>query len=219
MKRIRVGLVRVSTLKDDDLINAHARILTDNFPNIDVVSQCIPDQPLGIYNEDTETMAVSKIVTLAEELQERGVDIVLISCAADPAVAECRKRLKTLVIGAGSAAASLAVALSSKIGVIRITDEVPNVIKEILGKSMLVDIKPRNIVCTLDLLTSSGRKSVMEAAEYLKARGCDTVIPACTGMSTSGIAKDIEMVHGLRVIDPVIASGVFIKYLLDKTVS
>ena len=62
MKRIRVGLVRVITLKDDDLINAHARILTDNFPNIDVVSQCIPDQPLGIYNEDTETMAVSKLL-------------------------------------------------------------------------------------------------------------------------------------------------------------
>jgi Asp/Glu/hydantoin racemase len=58
----------------------------------------------------------------------------------------------------------------------------------------------------------------MEAAEYLKARGCDTVIPACTGMSTLGIAKDIEVIYGLKVIDPIMASGVCIRYLVDKAI-
>lgn len=219
MKKIRIGLVRVITLEESDLLNVHARILSDYYPNIEAVSFCIPDQPKGIYDEATERTAVPKIIALADILQNKGVDAVFISCAADPAVAECRKKLDIPVIGAGSAAAGMAAAISDSIGILRITDRVPTVISNILGEKIIGDIKPCGVSNTLDLLGYEGRSSAMEAAGLLKEKGCDAILLACTGMSTAGIAKGIKENLHLRVIDPIEAAAFYINCVCCQSMS
>jgi len=50
MKKIKVGLIRVVTLQDEKLLNAHVDILMKNFESLVVESKYIPDQPEGIHD-------------------------------------------------------------------------------------------------------------------------------------------------------------------------
>lgn len=59
--------------------------------------------------------------------------MLIISCAADPAVQDCRRVLKIPVIGAGSACAGIALGMSAKVGILGITNEGPRVMADILG--------------------------------------------------------------------------------------
>ncbi len=103
MKKIKVGLIRVVTLRDEKLLNAHADILRNNFENLILETKCISDQPEGIHDTETEKIAVPKILDLAREFEKKDVDVVFISCAADPGIETARKFLKIPVLGAGSA--------------------------------------------------------------------------------------------------------------------
>lgn len=54
MDKYTIGLIRVITLEDKEILNLHGRIIESAFPELKVVSRCIEDQPKGIYNEETE---------------------------------------------------------------------------------------------------------------------------------------------------------------------
>lgn len=213
MKKVKVGIIRVLTTQDQDVLYAHERILRERFDSFEIETSCIPGQPKGIHNDETEKIAVPKIVKLAREFEEKGVDVVFISCAADPGVEECRKVLKLPVIGAGSSCAALALSIGRRVGVMGITDEAPDVMIRILKDKFICNIKPEGVNTTIDLYTEQGRKSVMEAARFLKERGCDTIALGCTGMSTIKIYKKISEAFKVQVIDPVIAAGTIISYL------
>ncbi|MCS7099240.1 MAG: aspartate/glutamate racemase family protein [Sulfolobales archaeon] len=131
----------------------------------------------------------------------------MVSCAADPAVTEARQELKIPVIGAGSAAASLALSLGKRICVLNLTEETPEVIKRILGNHLVAEAKPRNVKSTLDLLTNWGREAAKEALTMLLRKGIDVTVLGCTGYSTIGFAKVAEEISGIRVVDPVVAAG------------
>jgi Asp/Glu/hydantoin racemase len=213
MKTIRLGLIRVLTTSDDKTLNAHARLLQSCFDNFDIETRCIQDQPEGIHDTETETMAVPKIVDLAKEFERKGKDVIFISCAADPGVEEARELLKIPVIGAGSACASVALSLGSRIGVLGITEEVPEVMAGILREKLVCSVKPEGVNTTLDLLSEKGREEALKAATFLKGKGCDTIAFACTGMSTIGICKDLWEIGGIRVVDAVLAAGTLISFL------
>lgn len=213
MKKIKVGLIRVFTASNETILNAHANLLLSNFNNMDIETKCIPDQPEGIHDDETEKIAVPKIVNLAKEFESKGVDVVFISCAADPGVEECRKLLRIPVIGAGSACASLAYSLGSKIGVLGITEEAPEIMQKILKEKLVCSIKPEGVNTTLDLFKEEGRKNALKAAKLLKEKGCDTIALGCTGMSTVGIYKEIRQSLDICVVDPVLAAGLAVSYL------
>ena len=69
--------------------------------------------------------------------------------------------------------------------------------------------KPDGVDSTLDLMTSEGKKSVIETGLKLKEQGAQVIALACTGLATIGVAKDLEKATGLPVIDPVLAEGLF----------
>jgi Asp/Glu/hydantoin racemase len=213
MKKIKVGLIRVVTATNEKVLNAHAGLLISRFKNLDIETKCIPDQPEGIHDSETEKIAVPKIVNLAKEFESKGVDVVFISCAADPGVEECRNQLNIPVIGAGSACASLAQSLGSRIGVLGITEEAPEVMVKILGEKFVCSIKPEGVNTTLDLFKEEGRENALKAAGVLKEKGCDTIALACTGMSTINIHEEIKRNLKIRVVDPVLAAGLVISYL------
>ena len=53
----RIGLIRVLTTEDAQLLQTHGRLIMERFPSLQVTSRCIPDHPSGVHNEATERSA------------------------------------------------------------------------------------------------------------------------------------------------------------------
>lgn len=214
MKNKKVGIIKVLTTNDEKLLKAHQNILNERFPDLDTETKCIKDQPKGIYDDDTLRIAVPKIVDLAHEFEDRGFDMVYISCAGDPGLDECRNELGIPVIGAGAACSSLALSYGSRIGVMGITKEIPKAMYKILKDHIVCYIKPEGINTTLDLYADRGLQKVLTVANQFKEKGCDVIALGCTGMATINVHKKIIDEMNIVTIDPVIASGIIISYLL-----
>ncbi len=212
MKKTKVGLIRVLTTDDKDILYAHEKKLMKYFSNLQITTRCIPNQPEGIYDENTEKMAIPKIVELAKQFEKEYADIVFISCANDPALRNTRQILSIPVIGAGSCCATFALGISNKIGILMITQNASQTMVKILGDNLISCVRPTGVNKTLDLLTEEGKRSSLEAVERLTEKGCDTIALACTGMSTIGFADMIKKTHKVNVIDPVLAAGLLMSY-------
>lgn len=204
-RKFKLGLVRVVTLNDEKLLNQHGRLLEQYYPQFVVESRSIPDQPEGIHDDETEAMAVPKIIKLVKDWQ--GLDAVVISCAGDPAVKELREELAIPVIGAGEATALLALNYGKKFGVLGITEEIPRAYAKAFGENIVGTCRTEGVNSTLDLMTEPGRKNVIQKALELKALGAEVIALACTGMSTIEIAGELEDICRIPVIDPVMAEG------------
>ena len=205
-RKFKLGLIRVVTIADEQLLNQHGRLLEQYYPQFTVESRSIEDQPTGIHDDETEALAVPKIIKLVKEWQD--IDAVVISCAGDPAVKELREELTIPVIGAGEATALLAQNYGKKFGVLGITEEVPRAYARAFGDNIVGTCKAEGVNSTLDLMTEQGRKSVIQKALELKALGAEVIALACTGMSTIEIAGELEDICQIPVIDPVMAEGV-----------
>jgi Asp/Glu/hydantoin racemase len=207
LKTQRIGLIRVLTTEDKDLLELHGKKVMSWFPELEVVSRCIPDQLEGIHDDATEQMAVPKVVNLAKEFESEGFDGILISCAGDPAVNELKDMLSIPVLGAGRTTACITLSFDLPIGVLGITDEVPTGMKEVLQDRMIAWAKPSGVTSTLDLMTTTGRSNTLNAAEELKQKGVKVIALACTGMATIGVAPLIAKETGLIVVDPLKAAA------------
>jgi Asp/Glu/hydantoin racemase len=195
-------------MRDEEKTNLHGKIIEKAFNELKVISKCIEDQPLGIYDEISEEIAKPKILRLIKEFEAMNVDVVIVSCAADPAVEEGRRTSKIPVIGAGSATASLALSYGERIGVLKITEEVPRVIKRILGRHLVAEEKPEGVRNTVDLMQESGIRASINALEKLLESGVDVIISGCTGFSTINFIDIVRKISDkLLFIDPVLASG------------
>ena len=81
-KKFKVGLIRVLTTEDQDILLAHEKLLNQYFPMLTVETKCIPDQYEGIHSPELGALAVPKIVETAKSF--RDVDMIIVSCADDP---------------------------------------------------------------------------------------------------------------------------------------
>jgi allantoin racemase len=214
--KTRVGLIRVLTTEDENLLNAHGRLLESHFPELQVESRCIDDQPKGIYDEESAALALPKILRLGEEMEREGVKAIIVSCADDPGVEELRKIVTIPVVGAGSSCASVALSCGGKIGTLGIRERAPRIMQDILGDHLVAQTRPEGVKTTLDLLTGEGRENALSAAEHLRKTGAEAIALACTGYTTIGIARDLEGAAGIPVIDPVDATGLFAWHLTRR---
>lgn len=201
-----IGLIRVFTTEDQTILEQHGHIIT-NLYGVPVLSKCIPDQPLGVFDDVTKAKAVPKIMELGKELEESGCKLLVVSCAEDPAVEELRGHVSIPVIGGGSAAALTAKAIGQPIGVMGICEYVPLVVENILGDLMVRYIRPEGITNTTDLMTEVGRKKALGAAQLLLDEGAKVILFACTGFSTIGFADILRKELHTIVIDAVEAEG------------
>lgn len=202
-----IGLIRVLTIKDEEKLKLHGRIIEKIFPELKVITKCIEDQPKGIYDDQSEALAKDKILKLIKEFKNMNVDAVIVSCAADPAVAEARKIFNIPIIGAGSASASLALTYGERVGVIKLTEEVPIIIKKILGPHLIAEEQPKNVRTAIDLMSEEGKVASINALMRLLKHEVDVIVLACTGFTTIEFRKLAKEVTSIPVVDPVIAAG------------
>jgi Asp/Glu/hydantoin racemase len=208
-----VGVIRVLTTDDPQLLAAHGLIVEQEF-GLRTLNRCIPDQPNGIYDDATERQALPKIVKLGHELVAAGVDAILVSCAADPAVPELRAELKIPVIGAGSSVSAVAVSLAARIGILNLTEGAPGPVRAILGERFVGEDAPAGVHNTRDLMTAWGKEAALAAARRLAAAGAGALVLACTGYATIGMAVELRRSAGILAVDPVRAAGLMTWYAL-----
>ena len=48
-KKFKVGLIRVLTTEDEEVLQSHGKQIMEYFPELEVVTKCIPDQYEGIH--------------------------------------------------------------------------------------------------------------------------------------------------------------------------
>ena len=210
-----VAVIRVLTTQDPELLAAHGWQMERRYGLL-TVSRCIPDQPHGIYNEETERRAVPKIVKLAREMASEGASAIVVSCAADPGVAELRSELKIPVIGAGSAVAAVARALAERVGVLNLTEGAPGPVRRILADSFVGEDAPEGVGNTLDLMTDWGRQAATRAAARLVEAGAGALVLACTGYATIGMAEEVRRRFGVVAVDPVDAAGLMAWFAVGR---
>lgn len=213
---VRIGLVRVLTIEDDEeLLNRHGRLLQEfiNDPDLTVISRCIEGHPQGLAKLEEERQATPKIVRLGQTMErEDGAEAILVSCVADPGVPHLREAVKVPVIGAGSAVAAVASTLGRPVGALGITERILSPIAEVLGQRLVGWEIPQGVTTTVDLMSGEGRKRFVEAGERLRKQEAQVILLACTGFSTIRIAPFLQEELGIPVIDPVIAAGLVAYY-------
>ena len=210
-----LGLIRVLSTDDAELLNCHGRLLGEFIgdPELMVVSRCIEGHPEGLWNSEGEQKALPKIVRLGQEMERSdGVAALLISCVADPGVPELREVVDIPVIGAGAASAAMALALGRPVGALSIVPGTLPPISDVLGNHLVGWDVPVGVKTTLDLMSDEGRERFVEAGERLKGQGAGVILLACTGFSTIRIAPVLEERLGLPVVDPVISAGLAAYY-------
>ncbi|KAA8668871.1 aspartate/glutamate racemase family protein [Clostridium sp. HV4-5-A1G] len=216
--KIKIGIIRVLTLKDKYALENHARIIDEDGKfgeSIEFVSRCIEDQPFGIHDDETLNTAVPKIVELAKQMEKENSDGIVISCCADPGLKEVEKEVKIPVISAGRECSEKALKLGKKIIAIGITAEATEHLKELLGNNLFDYYNPENINSTLDLNSKRGRKSVVDSAKKAYRCGSDCIMICCTGMSNIKIAEEIRSSVDIKVADPLEAIASKIKKVYD----
>ncbi|KRN29805.1 aspartate/glutamate racemase family protein [Liquorilactobacillus mali] len=209
-----IGLIRVVTLERPEEVNRHAQVIEKKY-GLSIKSACIPNQYNGIHNDETEVLAVPKILELGKQFKEQGCTDLIVSCAADPAIEQLREETGLFVIGAGSSAALIARSTGKKTGVIGITSIVPTVIEENLDELFAGYIKPKNINNTNDLLTSVGQENCITAVKQLIEQGAQQILFACTGMGTINLKSLLQEVIDVPVIDAVDAEGSMVNFYLN----
>jgi allantoin racemase len=214
---MRVGIIRVLTTDDRELLNAHGRALEAEF-GFETISCCIPDQPHGVHNDETFNLAVPKVAALAAGLAPL-VDAIILSCAADPGLTEARAASSVPVIGAGSAAAERALALGQSVGVLDLTIETPESITSLLGDRRVASLVPEGVTETRDLLTEAGREAAVAGAHKLVSRGADVILLACTGMTSIALAATLASELDGPVVDAVLAAGAAVTSLRGASTS
>lgn len=207
-----LAVIRVFSTQDREVLAAHGRLLQECF-GLETVTYCIPDQPCGIHDDTSEAQAVPKIVAIAKQAQTEGAKAIFISCAADPAVAECRQQVSIPVIGAGSAAAAAALAVGRRIGVLNLNGPTPPRVAAVLGDRLAAAAAPEQVANTTDLLTPAGRKAALAAAQGL-AEKSDVIVFACTGFTTIGLAPLLRSSIRVPIIDAVVAGGAIVKQII-----
>ena len=88
----KAGLIRVITLPDAEAAGIHGRLIMEMFPNMTVETKCIPDQSDGLHSVESKNAAIPKIIEVAQSFKD--IDVLIVSCADDPAVPELKKYRK-----------------------------------------------------------------------------------------------------------------------------
>ena len=162
------------------------------------------------------------IIRLAVEAEQEGFDGAIINCFADPALDAVREAVHYPVVGAGSAAISMALNVGRRIAILTI---VPNILP--LFKKLYADQINAGRICAVKsidvpVLSIYGDDLIYEklyerAVEAVTQDGADTIVFGCTGLG--GMADKVQKrlaENGMPVpvVDPTGASVSMLESLI-----
>lgn len=203
-----LGIIRVLTTNDEKILMEHGERMKECY-QITSVTKCIQEQPNGIYDDESQAVAIPKIVSLANELsRNKSIDAIAISCAADPALDETRQEVKIPIIGAGAAGAHAASMVGSKVGIIGITEQAPVRMQKELGNRFYAYRSSPDLNKTTDLFKENAKMELLSLVEKLVKSGADVILFACTGFSTIRLKDYLKKNINVPVIDLVEAQAI-----------
>lgn len=209
-----LGIIRVLTTDQKDVLQEHGKRMKEYY-QIESTTRCIPSQPNGIYNDESEKEAIPKIVELAQELaRDKTIDAITISCAADPALNKVREVVRLPVFGAGVSGAHAASMIGNNVGVIGISGNLPIGMKEELGERFHSYSYSSKLRKTTDLFSEDAKEELLEVAKKVIKSGADVILFACTGFSTIKLKDFLQEQIQFPIIDLVEAQA--ISYQLVK---
>ena len=114
-KKFKVGLIRVLTTEDQDILLAHEKLLNQYF-------QCLRWKqnafPTSMKESILRSLALLQSPNRGNCQKLRDMDMIIVSCADDPGVEEIREALPGIpVTGGGETTLALARKYGEKIGV------------------------------------------------------------------------------------------------------
>ncbi|MFM2481893.1 aspartate/glutamate racemase family protein [Celerinatantimonas sp. YJH-8] len=209
----KIGIIRVVSSNDQSFIETHQRLLQPLLPDYELASRALPDQPEGIHDATTFAQALPKIRQMANQWQHE-LDLLMISCAADPGVKMLQSELSIPVVGAGESCARKAARYGDHIAILGIEADAPAIFYEILAGKTIHYRCPEGIHCTHDIQTPAGKQAIIAAALECEALGANVIALACTGMATTDVAALLAPHTSLTVINPVLAAAELINIRL-----
>lgn len=202
-----LGIIRVLTTTEEQVLQEHTRLIGESH-GFTSYTECIENQPYGIHDDESETLAIPKIVELAQKLEARGdIDAVTISCAADPALDTAREAVHIPMLGAGECGAHAAMTVADQIAVLGIGNDVPPRMRSILGErfhSYRVSEMHRR---STDLFAKDALESLRTKAQDAVNQGAGAILFACTGFSTIGLKDYLAPTLSVPAIDLVQAQA------------
>lgn len=202
-----LGIIRVLTTENQEILQEHGNRMKEQF-GIQTLTRCIENQPNGIYNDESEKLAIPKIMKLAKEMSEQHLlTAITISCAADPGLEETREYVKLPILGAGASGAEAAVSAGDKIAVIGITENPPKAIIKELGSHYFSYSFSPELRKTTDLFEDGAKEILLNEVEKVIGKGADAILFACTGFSTIRLKTFLADKIDIPVIDLVEAQA------------
>lgn len=212
----RLGVIKVLTRDDapPGWLNNHGWVIERNHPDIQTESRMIPEQGEGIHDAASQRKAAPKIEDLARAFVSEGVDGIFVSCAADPAVDQIKAWCPVPVVGAGLPVALLALSIGTPVGVLGLSPDPPDAVKKALGDRLCGAAAPRGVTTANDLYVAGAEAYFIEPIKSLIEKGARSIALACTGFASLGTAAKLTRQLDIPVVDPVVAAGAIIRYLM-----
>lgn len=202
-------LVPVATnIWNDDIEKTVSKIKS---PDTHIRITEIQKGPASIESEYDEVFASPHVVSLAEELEKKGSDGVIIYCFGEPGLHAVKEKLSIPVVGIREASISMARILGDRIGIIStLKNAAPRhrrILKNEVHKIVTVDMP------VLDFTNSKALEERIEAkVKELAADGCDVIVLGCGSMLNIDFDR-IQKKYGLPIIIPLNASISICEYL------
>ena len=183
-------------------------------PDVNLEAVNLEIGPYSIESEYDDALAVPQIISKARQIDQTGIDGIIIDCMADPGLDACREVVTSLVLAPGSVSMHLASVLADKFSIITVLKQsIPEIERQInrLGLSSRAASVRAVELHVLELREQQERlldEFVGETIKAIEDDGAHFIIPGCTGMV--GLRERVlasVSEHQVPVIDQNAASG------------
>ncbi|MEM3832488.1 MAG: aspartate/glutamate racemase family protein [Thermoprotei archaeon] len=169
---------------------------------IDVVS--LPEGPLSVETPENEAQIIPLVIKTAIEYYKK-YDAIVVNCYLDPAVDLLKGIIRIPVVGPCEASLALASMIGKKIGIVTVSNKaiwmIEDRVEELAFKDKVIHISGIPLgVLSLDEDIKRTKALVIEETKNAIKNGAEVIVLGCTGLT--GLAKEIQNIVGIPVIDP-----------------
>lgn len=191
--------------------------------DVELVVDSIVKGPASIESEYDEVLAAPWIVEKVTWAEKNGCDAVIIDCMGDPALEAAREIANIPVIGPCQSSMAIASTISDRFTVVTVLKRLIPLLwrsaKRYGFEAKIASVRSVEVpVLDLDEKRSEVKAILLdESKKALDEDSADAIILGCTGMV--GMARELQEVLGVPVVDPAIASLKLAEALVDMKLS